>query len=170
MKKIVLTYGLISGVLIATFTVCSIAYCYASKSFEGNMLLGYAAMIMAFSLVFVGVKNVRDKENNGIISFGNAFKIGLYIALIASSVYVLAWVVEYYLFFPDFLEKFSEYSLKEIKASGASQTEIASKTAEMEGYKGMYSNPFGVILLTYMEILPVGLIVSLISALILKQK
>lgn len=170
MKRIVLTYGLISGVLIATFTVCSIAYCYASKSFEGNMLLGYAAMILAFSLVFVGVKNFRDKDGGGKISFGNAFKIGLYIALIASSIYVLAWLIDYYVFIPDFLEKFSEYGLEKIKANGASQAEIASKAAEMEGYKKMYSNPLGVIFLTYMEILPVGLVVSLISALILKRK
>jgi Protein of unknown function (DUF4199) len=170
MKKIVLTHGLISGLLISSFTVCSIAYCYASSNFDGNMLLGYAAMILAFSLVFVGIKNFRDKQNDGTITFGKAFKIGLYITLISSSIYVLVWLVDYYVFIPDFLEKFTQQSLEKIKASGASQAEITSKTAEMEGYKTMYNTPIGVILLTYMEILPVGLVVSLISALILKKK
>ncbi len=134
------------------------------------MLAGYAAMILSFSLVFVGVKNFRDKQNDGIISFGKAFKIGFLIALIASTMYVIAWMIDYYFFIPDFMDKFCSQAIASSKASGASQAEINAQTAEMDTYKEMYKNPFGVILLTYMEILPVGLVVSLISALILKKK
>lgn len=134
------------------------------------MLVGYASMLLSFSMVFVGIKNYRDKYNDGIISFGNAFKIGLYISLIASTMYVLTWLVDYYLFIPDFMDKFCEQALQKSRMSGVSQAEMAIQTAEMDKYKEMYSTPIGVILLTYMEILPVGLVVSLISALILKKK
>ncbi|CAH0994078.1 hypothetical protein EMA8858_00185 [Emticicia aquatica] len=170
MKKIILTNGLISGTIISVFTVCSIAYCYTSGNFNGNMLLGYTAMILAFSLIFVGIKNFRDKDNNGLITFGIAFKIGIYITLISSSIYVLAWLIDYYFFIPDFMEKYSSQMLQNAKSAGANQAELTAKETEMTGYKEMYKNPLGVIFLTYMEIMPVGLVVSLISALILRKK
>lgn len=170
MKKLVLTFGLIAGTMISAFLVLSIGYCYQSGSFEGNMLLGYAAMLLSFSMVFVGIKNYRDKYNNGLISFGEGFKIGLFISLIASTMYVLTWLVDYYLFIPDFMDKYGDQMIKAAQSNGATQAELASTTAEMTKYKEMYSTPIGVILLTYMEILPVGLVVSLISALILKKK
>ena len=74
------------------------AYCYAYNNFNGSMVVGYSAMILAFSFVFVGVKNFRDKENAGVITFGKAFQIGFLIALIASSMYVITWMVDYYFF------------------------------------------------------------------------
>jgi amino acid transporter len=170
MKKIIITHGLISGLLVSIFMLCSIAFCYSSNNFNGNMLVGYASMILSFSLVFVGVKNFRDKQNEGVISFGKAFKIGFLIALIASSMYVIAWLVDYYFFIPDFMDKFCSQAIETARANGASTAEINAQTAEMDTYREMYKNPFGVIFLTYMEILPVGLVVSLISALILKRK
>lgn len=170
MKRIVLVYGAISGVIISLFLVSSIGYCYASGNFEGNMLVGYASMILSFSLIFVGIKNFRDKQNEGIISFGKAFQIGLYITLIASTCYVLTWLIDYYFFIPDFMEKFSNHALEMAKSNGESAAEISQKSKEMETYKEMYKSPIGVTLLTYLEILPVGLLVSVISALILKKK
>ncbi len=170
MKKTVLVYGAISGIIVSLFLLSSVGYCYATGNFEGNMWVGYASMILSFSLTFVGIKNFRDKKNEGIISFGKAFKIGLYITLIASSFYVISWLIDYYLFIPDFMEKFGNQTLESAKSSGDSAAEISNKAAEIDRYKEMYKNPLWVILLTYMEILPVGLLVSLISALILKRK
>ncbi len=170
MKKNVLVFGLISGFIISAMMVISIAICYARQNFEGNMVLGYAAMLLAFSLIFIGVRNFRNKYNNGVISFGKAFKIGLYIALIASTMYVLVWLVDYYLFIPDFMDKYTAHVLRQAQSEGASAQEMQQKTAEMAKYKEMYKSPLGVILFTYLEILPIGLIVALISALILKRK
>ncbi|WAC13849.1 DUF4199 domain-containing protein [Dyadobacter pollutisoli] len=169
MKRIVIICGLISGVIVSTFMVSSIAVCYNKESFEGNMLLGYASMLLAFSLVFVGIKNYRDKHNGGFVTFGKAFMIGLYISLIASTVYVIVWLVDYYLFIPDFMEKFAASSINKLQEDGVSGAELESKIAEMGTYKEFYKSPLGVVLITYMEILPVGLVVSLISALILKR-
>ncbi len=170
MKKIVLVCGLISGLIVTAMMVITVAMCYRTGNFEGSMALGYATMLLAFSLIYIGIKNYRDKHNNGIISFGKAFKIGFYITLIASTIYVLVWLVDYYVFVPDFMDKYSELMINKTKQEGASQIEIDEKTAEMASFKDMYKNPLMIILLTYAEILPVGLIVSLISALILKRK
>jgi len=170
MKKNIIVGGLISGLILAIFMVVVTAICYKNEDFESSMVLGYASMILAFSMIFVGIKNYRDRFNNGFVTFGKAFTIGLYITLIASTIYVIVWLIDYYLFIPDFLDKYSAHVLKEAKTAGASPVEMNEKVAEMSGYKEMYKNPLLVILLTYTEVLPVGLVVSIISALILKRK
>ncbi|MDB5126253.1 DUF4199 domain-containing protein [Mucilaginibacter sp.] len=170
MKKNVIVFGLISGLIVSVLMVIGMAWCYKSGNHDGNMILGYASMLLAFSLIFVGVKNYRDKYNNGVISFGKAFKIGLYISLIASTMYVLAWLIDYYLFMPDFMDKYAAHEMAKAQSSGASAADIAAKVKEISYMKRMYSSFIWVVLFTYMEILPVGLIVSLITAFILKRK
>ncbi|RYG12859.1 MAG: DUF4199 domain-containing protein [Chitinophagaceae bacterium] len=170
MQKNILVYGLISGICIATFMSFSIAYCYAKNSFDGSMLLGYTAMLLSLSLIFVGVKNYRDKHLGGIISFKKAFLMALYMAFIASTLYVVGWMIAYYNFFPDFLEKLTAYQLSPAKISQMSAAEVSGIRQQMETFKVWYASPMGVAGATYMEIIPVGLVVALITALILKRK
>jgi len=170
MKKNVLIFGFCSGLLITLMMVITSMLCYNNPNFEGSMLLGYATMLIAFSFIFVGIKNFRDKYNDGLITFGKAFKIGLLICLIASTCYVLAWLVEFYVFIPDFMDKYVDHVLKQSREAGATEAEIAKQVAEMATYRDMYKNPLGVIFLTYVEVLPMGLLIALISALILKRK
>ncbi len=135
-----------------------------------SLFVGYASMLIAFSLVFVGIRNYRDKYNGGVISFGKAFKIGIMIVLIASTIYVIAWLIDYSYFVPDYLEKYSALMINKLKASEAGQIEINKQTKEMAAMAKMYKNPFFNAMMTYVEILPVGLVVTLISSLILKRK
>ncbi|MEJ5995485.1 DUF4199 domain-containing protein [Pedobacter sp. Du54] len=169
MKKNILIFGLIAGLIASSMLIAMTITCYTTNKFEGNMLLGYTFMLIAFSFVFVGVKNYRDQFNGGVISLGKAFKIGAIIALIASTVYVLVWLICYYLFMPDFMERFTANFVEELKAKGTSAVKIKEEMASMDFYKDMYKTPFGVILLTYMEILPVGLVISFVVALILRR-
>jgi hypothetical protein len=103
------------------------------------------------------------------LSFIRAF-VGLLIALVGSTVYVIVLVIDYYMFIPDFMERYTDHVLTQAKTSGASPAEMVKKTSEMKLYTDMYKNPLFVILLTYAEIFPIGLVVSLIAALILKRK
>ena len=170
MKIIIARYGLIAGLIVTAWMVGSVALCYSQENFEGNMLLGYASMVLAFSFIFVGIKKYRDNENGGFISFGKAFKIGLFISLIASTMYVVVWLVDYYVFIPDFLDKYTAHVLKQTQGEGVSQQDFFAKKAEMENFKQLYKNPLMVVLITYFEVLPVGIVISLISALLLKRK
>jgi len=170
MKKIVLVCGVISGLIVASLMIVSTALCCSNGNFDMGMVLGYASMILAFSLIFVGIKNYRDKYNNGIISFGKAFRIGLYITLIASTFYVVTWLIVYFFFMPDFAEKYGAHMIDKLKAGGASQLEINKQTKEMADFAVMYKNPFYNAMITYTEVLPVGLVVTLIGSLILKRK
>ncbi len=169
MKRNVFIFGLISGLIVSAFMAFTAMACYNNPEFEGNMVAGFASMIIAFSFIFVGIKNFRDRYNGGVVSFGKAFMIGLYISLIGSSLYVLTWLIMYYNFIPDFMERYSAHVMKEAQKSG-DQVVIAQKAKDMANYKEWYKSPIMVILLTYMEVLPIGLIVTIISALILKRK
>ena len=170
MKKNILIFGLIMGGIISLNMVYMVNQCYTREDFSGSDVVGYAAMIAIFSFIFIAIRNYRNNYNEGVISFGAAFKMGALIALIAATMYVVTWLFYYYLFVPDFLDKYIPHVLKEATASGATQVELDQKMAEMEKFKGMYKNPLFVILVTYSEVFPVGLIVALISALILKKK
>ena len=173
MKKNILVYGLISGVIASVLMLSSVNYyshCEGNVDYGTSMLIGYASMIVAFSLVFVGIRNYRDKFNGGVISFGKAFKIGIMIVLIASTVYVIAWLIDYYFFIPDFMDKYATHMMDELKASGASQAEIDKQSKEMADMVQMVKIPYFNAMMAYAEILPVGLIVTLICSLILKRK
>ena len=169
MKKNVWVFGIIAGAILALGIAISVVY-NNHIDFDKGVYFGYAMMLLAFSLIFAGVKNFRDKYNNGVVSFGKAFRIGLYITLIASTMYVISWLIDYYYFIPDFADKYAAHAIEKLKADGASQAEIIRQSAAMDSFKTMYKNPLINILLTYSEVIPVGLVVSLISALILKKK
>src|SRR5579863_8195365 len=161
MKKRTLLFGLGAGLIVTVVTLIGMAKLYDTDSEGGigSMLLGYTTMLVAFSLIFVSIKTYRDR-NGGIISFGKAFRIGLSISLIASTMYVLGWMVEYYIFLPDFCDKCEINQVAKLKASGASLTLIHAEAQEYEQLKQMAHNPLVHALMTYLEILPVGLLVS----------
>jgi amino acid transporter len=173
MKNTIIIYGLIAGIIVSTlmiYSVNSLSHGEGNFDYDRSLLIGYASMLIAFSLVFVGIRNYRDKHNEGVISFGKAFKIGIMIVLIASTMYVIAWLIDSAYFIPDFAEKYSSQMLDKLKASGASQMEIEKQTKEMASFVSMSKNPFFNAMMAYIEILPVGLVVTLISSLILKRK
>ena len=170
MKKIVIVNGSIAGLIVGAMLFITAGMYYRNNNFDNGMMIGYATMIVAFSMIFTGIKSYRDKYNDGLISFGKAFKIGLYITLIASTIYVVVWLIDYYCFLPDFGEKYATAMLQKLKAGGASQAKIAALTKEMAWFTEMYKKPIFVVLFTYIEILPVGLIITLISSFILKRK
>ncbi|NIJ54414.1 DUF4199 domain-containing protein [Dyadobacter arcticus] len=170
MKRNVLIFGLILGVILCANLVYIVDICYNHPDFVGNDVVGYTAMVVVFSLTFFGIRNYRNKELGGFISLGKAFKTGALIALMGSTIYVIVWLFYYYLFVPDFMDKYIPHVLKDAARNGATARELASTNTEMQKFKEMYKNPLFIVLITYVEVLPVGLIVSLISSLILKKK
>lgn len=170
MRKNIIVFVSIAGFIVSAVTAVSMLLISKNSNFEGGMVLGYTSMHIAFTFIFVGIKNFRDTYNDGLITFGKGFKLGFFIALIASTFYVITWVIEFNFFIPDFMDAYGEHMVKQVKESGASQIEIDKQIAEMAKYKEMYKNPLFMVLLTYIEILPVGILVAVISALILKRK
>lgn len=170
MKKNVIIFGLLSGLIVTGMMMYSAIALYHGEHFEPNMVLGYAAMLAAFSFVFIGIRNYRNRYNGGYISFARAFMAGLYITLIASTVYTGVWLIIYYGFMPDFMEKYAAFQMEMAARNGLNAADTAALAQSMDNYKEMYKNPVWVILITYSEVLPVGLFITLLSAFILKRK
>jgi hypothetical protein len=169
MKKIILTYGIIAGIMVSALMLLGI-FINKDHDLTLGMIYGYATMIMAFSMIYVAIRQFRNQFMDGKISFGKALLIGLGITLIASTFYVLTWEIEYKYVFPDFMQGYAKSSLESMKTSGASAASIQKATSEMDEMVKSYNDPLYRIPLTYAEILPVGVLISLICAFILKRK
>lgn len=163
MNCIILKNGLFGSIIVSALLVSVTFYMKSNPEKEVSMMIGFSGMLLSFFYVVKGIKQQRE-VNNGIISLGKAFLTGLLITIIISTIYVLVWLVILYSFFPNFMEHYANMAIEK-----ASPNEVAKVTVEMNSYKEMYKNPIMVILLTYMEILPLGIVFSLVSALILKR-
>lgn len=170
MNKNTLMYGLFAGAISSIWVIIMGNLDPATFDYDMGMVYGYLSMLVAFSLIFVAVKNYRDNQNNGTVTFGKAFLKGFYITVIASTVYVVVWLIEYYFFIPDFMEVMAASAQNKLKAQGASEVELQANITQMAEFTTMYKNPFINAAFTYTEILPVGTLVSAIAALILKRK
>jgi len=171
MKKIIWVCGVIAGMISVSWGVLGEAIWSDSLSLNTKMIFGYATMLLGFSLIFIAIKNYRDNYSNGRITFAKALRIGLLITLIASTVYVVIWMIDYSYFVPDYGDKYQAQAIAELKASGASAAEIQRQAAEITSSMTKYkSSPTFRVIFTYLEIAPVGIVVSLIAALILKNR
>ncbi|HEV8239115.1 MAG TPA: DUF4199 domain-containing protein [Thermoanaerobaculia bacterium] len=170
MKRIVWKYGLISGAVIVVLASISVPLHHNGVlSYDASLVLGYANMVLAFLLVFFGVRAYRE-DAGGAISFGKAFQVGILITLITCAIYVIAWEIAYWGFFPDFLDQMNAQSLAKLRASGATEAAIAAAQAQAAKFGKLYKNPLFNVAVTFLEIFPVGLIVTLVTAAILRRK
>jgi hypothetical protein len=171
MKKIVITFGLISGLVISGLMLISMSLWRESSDFEYGEVLGYLSMVIALSTIFFGVKSYRDNELNGSITFGKGFLIGLLITMIAGVIYVVAWEIYFQTAFSNFSDQYLNHSVEKIKDSGVTAEEANKKISELKESMEMYNNnTIFRMAITFTEIFPVGLIISLISAAILRKK
>ncbi|NOT77274.1 MAG: DUF4199 domain-containing protein [Cyclobacteriaceae bacterium] len=170
MSKIVFTFGLSAGIIFLTFMFGAIPFRKSGIiTFENGEIIGYVLMVIAFSMVFAGIKLHRDRNLEGLITFGEALKVGLLITLIASIGYAVAW--EFYLKFAarDFMDEYTAFRLQKAVNSGVNDAGIRSLWDEMEQIKELYKNPLLRFGMTLTEILPVGILISLISSVLLKK-
>ncbi|MBI3475210.1 MAG: DUF4199 domain-containing protein [Acidobacteria bacterium] len=169
MKKTILIFGLISGAISTLMMVVSMLY--ADKiGFDRGYVVGYTAIVLSFLLVYFGIRSYRDNVGNGQITFAKGFAVGISITLISCLCYVVSWEILYFNFMPDFMDKYGAHMVEKLKASGATEATIQTKVQDLEKLKAMYKNPLFNAAMTFIEPFPVGLVITLLSALILKKK
>src|SRR5277367_969562 len=169
MKKIVLTFGLISGLMISVLAGGSLLIANRLGSFH-SMVLGYTIMVASFLLIYFGIRSYRDNTLAGQISFGRAFACGILITLITCVCYVAMWEILYFNFMPHFMDSYFAALIHKAQSSGLDPATIAAKVAEIQHSQQLYQNPFVNMAYTFIEPFPVGLIITLISAAILRRK
>jgi hypothetical protein len=168
-KRIVLTFGLVSGALLSGMMLVSVPF-MDRIGFDKGEVIGYTTMVLAFIMVFFGVRSYRDTVLDGTIGFGRAFQVGILITLISCVCYVATWQVIYYKMAPDFVEKYTAHVLDKARASGATDQQLAVQRAQMTKFMELYKNPLVNVAITFVEPFPVGLVITIVCAGILRRK
>jgi hypothetical protein len=170
MKKTVLIFGLISGAISSAMMFLTLPFIeHGGVNFSNGLVIGYTSIFLSFLLVFFGIRSYRE-QNGGTISFGRAFTVGILITLISCVFYIVSWQILYFNFMPDFVEKYSAHEVAKLKAAGASDAAIAAKKKEMAQMKAIEDDPVMNAVYTFIEPFPVGLIMTLVSAGILRKR
>ncbi len=171
MKRIILIYGVISGLVVIGSMIIGIVVGFDDnpESVVNLEYVGYLIMLVALSIIFVGIKRYRDQELGGVITFGTAFVVGLGISAIAGVMYVAVW--EIYLAMTDyaFMDQYIASVIASEEAKGVVGAELDALIADLDKQRQMYGNLFLRLGITFMEIFPVGLVIALISAAILRK-
>lgn len=169
MRNIVLRFGLLAGLVIVALGAVMLPLCMSGRlSFDLSVVLGYSTQVLAYLMVFFGIRSYRESVG-GAISFGKAFQVGILITLVTCAIYVVTWEIAYFNFFPDFLDKYAAHALGRLRESGASPEEIAATEQQMAEFAKSYDNVLFNSAVTFTEIFPAGLIVTLVSAAILRR-
>ena len=167
MKKTVLIFGVISGVLSSAMMLATVPFIRGGHT---GYPLGYTAIVLSFLLVYFGIRSYRDNVGGGQITFGKGFAIGILITLISCAFYVVTWEIIYFNFLPGFMDDYGAHAIAKLKASGASAAAVQAQVQQMEHFKKLYQNPLINAAYTFIEPFPVGLLITLISAGVLRKK
>ncbi len=171
MLRNILTYGIIAGLIVGIplFTI-GVTLEQGHVGGAWGMVVGYTIMLIALTTVFVAIKRRRDTELGGVIRFWPAFGYGLAISSVAGLIYVGAWELAMQFMDADFAATYAQATIEAARVGGASAAEIARITADMAEFTTMYADPLMRVLMTFfMEFFPVGVLVSLVSAALLRN-
>jgi hypothetical protein len=169
MKRHVLIFGLISGVILCVLMGGSLLI--ANKIGSGHSLvLGYTTMVASFLLIYFGIRSYRDNTLAGQISFGRAFACGILIALITTVCYVVMWEIVYFNFMPHFMDSYFTAQIHKVQSAGLDPATTSARVAGIQRSQQSYQNPLVNMAYTFMEPFPVGFIITLISAALLRRK
>jgi hypothetical protein len=168
MKRTVLTFGLIAGAIMSLEMILGLPFIEEIGAL--GLVIGYTTMVVAFHMVYFGVRSYRDRVAGGSISFGRAFSVGILITLIACLCYVATWEVIFYKFTPDFFDKYAARVVAKTQASGATAEQVEAKRRELAIQGEEYKKPLVNIAYTFIEPFPVGLLFALVCAGILRKR
>jgi hypothetical protein len=169
MRKVVLIFGLLSGAVSAALMLMTVPFMHRI-GFDYGLVVGYTAIVLSFLFVYFGIRSYRDNVAGGTVTFGRAFGVGILIAVISSLCYVVTWEFVYFNLMPDFWDKYSAYAIEHARASGATQQTIDETTRQMREFKQAYDRPLINVAYTFVEPFPVGVVVALVSAGILRRR
>jgi hypothetical protein len=169
MRKTVLVFGLLSGAVSSAMMLLTVPFMDRIGFGQRSVVLGYTAIVASFLLVYFGIRSYRDRIAGGVLTFGRAFTVGILITLLSSACYVLTWQFVYFKLKPDFADQYSAYAIERARQSGASQQEIEATALRMEEFKTLLQNPLTNAAITFIVPVPVGLVVTLISATVLRR-
>jgi hypothetical protein len=169
MKRVILVYGLISGLICSVLMMLSMRL-EGKISFESSLFVGYTIIVLSFLLVFFGIRSYRDNVGAGQITFVRGFAVGIAITLVTCVFYVAVWEIVYFNFMPNFMTEYNAHILEKAKAAGKSDAQIQKLAEELRKSKEAYDHVVYNSEVTFLEPFPVGLLMTLLSAAILRKR
>jgi hypothetical protein len=169
MKKTIFKFGLISGVISSVSMLATVPF-EDKIGLDHSYLLGYTIIVLSFLMVFFGVRSYRDNAGQGQITFSKAFLVGLSISLITCVFYVATWEALYFTVMHDYMDKYAAAVIHKAQLAGDSPAAIQAQVVQLQKYKVLYENPFYNVAMTFIEPFPVGLLITLLTAAILRKK
>jgi hypothetical protein len=169
LNKTVLIFGLISGAISSLMMLAALPLENRIGQNQAE-ILGYTTLVLSFLLVFFGIRSYRDNLADGEITFVKAFGVGLAITLISCVLYVVTWEIIYFNFMHDFMDKYAARAIEKARAAGATPAALTAQTEQLRKYKEMYENPLFNAAITFLEPFPVGFVITLISAAVLRKR
>ena len=165
----ILKYGAIAGIVAGVLVSIQALTISHDVPAAWAMALGFATMLVAFTAVFAGIKRRRDGDLGGVIRFWPAFGMGLAMSVLASIIYAVTWDIFSSLSGGDFAAEYARMMVDQAKASGATGAALDKAVADAEAFRINYANPLYRLPMTFMEIFPMGVLVSLVSAALLRN-
>ena len=169
MKTIVFKYGIIGGLILVTMIITMMLMLGDSTDFEQGEAYGYIFIIAAFSTIFLGIREYRDKISGGSITFNKGFRIGILITVIASLCYTAGWMIYFNFVDDSFIRKYTAYYIEKVQSSGRPAAEIETEIAAFKKNMAEYDNPFVMALYTFLEVFPIGLIITILCSLLMRR-
>jgi hypothetical protein len=170
MKKTIVRFGLIAGAVMSLLFLATVPFHDKIGFGPIAMAIGYTSMVLAFLMIYFGIRSYRDNVAGGRITFGKALQVGLGITAIAGLCYVITWEFVYFTVMHDFMDKYAAYMIAKARAAGQSETAIQKITTDMAHFKELYENPLVNAAMTFLEPLPVGVLMTFLSAALLRSK
>jgi len=170
MKKTVIKYGLLSGLVFALMVITMAYIIGDTTDFKKGDSIGYIFMIVAFSMIYFGIRELRDKYSDGVITFNRAFRTGLLITIIGSVIYVITWMFYFNFIDNTFSERYSAFYIENVQESGKNAEEIQKEITAFNENMASYDNPVIVAMYTLLAVFPMGLFISILCAALMKRE
>lgn len=167
MKKILLQ-AFIYSLVVMTLLFALTALTSKTTSYAIQEVIGYAGIVVSLLFVYFGIRQYRDKVNGGTLSFGQGLKVGLLIVLIPALLFGLFDILYTTFIDPDFLENYYNTHLANIKAQ-LPAAEFEAEAKKLEQQKEIFGNSFFQFGLMFLTVFMIGIIITVISALVLKR-
>jgi hypothetical protein len=169
MLRIIFLYGALAGLIVILPLASVLVWEPSPEATTSSHVFGYTLMVVALSMIFLGVKRYRDRELGGVIKFLPAFLLGLGISAVAGVIYVIGWEISLHLTDFGFVSTYADGMVAKARAGGKTAAEIEKMVAEMDAFRVQYMNPLFRLPITFVEIFPVGVVISLATAAALRN-